>query len=71
MNEDMSRRGTLSLLGAALGLALSALVPSKVEAQTAAPAEPAAPAESGGTAGMKRASQQPSHEDEAIPWTTS
>jgi hypothetical protein len=35
MNEAMSRRGALSLLGAALGLTLSALATSEVEAQTA------------------------------------
>ena len=60
MNEDMSRRGALSLLGAVLGLTTSALAPFEVEAQTATPAAPATPAEpakpagGGGTAGMKR-----------------
>lgn len=65
MHENMSRRRALSLLGGALSLTLSGLVPSEAEAQTpapapaapatpAAPAAPAAPAKPKGTAGMRR-----------------
>jgi hypothetical protein len=56
MNEDLSRRKALSLLGlgAVLGLTASALLtPSQAEAEDAA-APAAAPAKTSGTHGMNR-----------------